>query len=355
MDAQITPASLNGISMSLGDRLEIIDDILRRKYLARLEDAPVAEPPTLPELESDIIDNVRMFRITEMVYQKGEPITRKLTTVLNTLSTYYATAFVVIKSDGATTDLYLGVRNAYAGDSNHKRSTVTLLDTLRQALIGHFPGIKTENVDRSQIIQLSKEIESLGNVSAVSVVGNSKTEDWDSNEKFVQGLEKLLLAMSGRSFIGMMVANSQPPYVVQEMRKFYQDWYTRLSPYQKVQLSHGSSSTTTKSKSFSEMDKKQKVALIASSGVSLAGVGIGAAVGTAAGGMAGTSVGAMLGAQVSGQLNGFINTLAPNEQIAQGTTDSVSSTIENKSVSVMLECLDQLLKKTNEYDKYLEY
>ena len=76
------------------------------------------------------------------------------------------------------------------------------------------------------------------------------------------------------------------------------------------------------------MDEKQKVALIASSGVSLAGVGIGAAVGTAAGGMAGTSVGAMLGAQVSGQLNGFINTLAPNEQIAQGTTDSVSSTIE---------------------------
>lgn len=64
------------------------------------------------------------------MYQKGEPITEKFTTVFNTLSTYNASVFIIMDSDGFKTDFYIGVRNNEP-DEGKKRSTVTLGDTLR--------------------------------------------------------------------------------------------------------------------------------------------------------------------------------------------------------------------------------
>ena len=104
-------------------------------------------------LEEDLINNVRLYRITEMVYQKDESVMDKFTTVFNTLSTYNASVFFLIDSDGKQANYYLGVRNNEANDSPRKRSTVTLGDTLRQTLIGHFPGVKIENEDRVRFVK----------------------------------------------------------------------------------------------------------------------------------------------------------------------------------------------------------
>jgi len=67
----------------------------------------IAPVQNLMPLEEDLIDNVRLYKITEMVYQKGESATDKFTTVFNTLSTYKATAFIIMDSDGKKTDFYV--------------------------------------------------------------------------------------------------------------------------------------------------------------------------------------------------------------------------------------------------------
>lgn len=336
--------------ISLENRLEIIDEGVRKKYLARLSEMPIAPIGEIAPLEEDLINNVRLYRITEMVYRKGEPVTDKFTTVFNTLSTYNASIFVLVDSDGKETQFYIGVRNNEADNSPYKRSTVTLGDTLKQTLIGHFPGIKIENEDRHRIAELSEKIARRSNVTSVSVVGNSKSGKDTSNEQFVQGLEKLALAMSGRPFIGIIIANNQSPQSIQLMRKGYQELYTKLSPLQKVQLTDNSSTTTSKSKSFSEMDGKQKAAMIGGAVMSLAGV-VGGAL-TGLGDISKMASGAMLGGQIAGQLNGFINSLAPNDQITTSSSQSSSSTVENKTVTDMMTLLDALLKKTDEYDSY---
>ena len=336
--------------ISLENRLEIIDEGVRKKYLARLSEMPIAPIGEIAPLEEDLINNVRLYRITEMVYRKGEPVTDKFTTVFNTLSTYNASIFVLVDSDGKETQFYIGVRNNEADNSPYKRSTVTLGDTLKQTLIGHFPGIKIENEDRHRIAELSEKIARRSNVTSVSVVGNSKSGKDTSNEQFVQGLEKLALAMSGRPFIGILIANNQSPQSIQLMRKGYQELYTKLSPLQKVQLTDNSSTTTSKSKSFSEMDGKQKAAMIGGAVMSLAGV-VGGAL-TGLGDISKMASGAMLGGQIAGQLNGFINSLAPNDQITTSSSQSSSSTVENKTVTDMMTLLDALLKKTDEYDSY---
>lgn len=196
--------------VSLENRLEIIEDGLRKKYLARLSDMPIVPVGTLNPLEEDIIDNIRLFRITEMVYQKGESTTDKFTTVFNTLSTYNSSVYIIIDSDGNRTDFYIGVRNN-ENDEQLKRSTVTLGDTLKNTLTGHFPGIKIQNEDRQSIEKLSNKIHDQHNVASVSVVGSSKMVNAQNNEQFVQGLEKLALAMNGRQYVGIIIAESQSP------------------------------------------------------------------------------------------------------------------------------------------------
>ena len=333
--------------ISVGNRLEIIDECVRKKYLARLSEMEIAPVGDLTSLEEELINNVRLYHVTEMVYRKGEPVTDKFTTVFNTLATYNASVFILIDSDGKETQFYIGVRNNEPDTSPRKRSTVTLGDTLKQTLIGHFPGIKIQNEDRHKIAELSEKISRRSNVTSVSVVGNSKSTKDPTNEQFVQGLEKLALAMTGRPFMGLLIANNQDAKSIQMMRKNYQDLYTNLSPLQKVQISDGTTTGSSQNKSFSQMNSKQKAAMIGGAAVSLGG-----AIGGALLSEGGMGIGAMLGAQIAGQLNGFISSLAPNEQISNSTSQTTSSTVENKAVTDLMALLDALLKKTDEYDSY---
>ena len=336
--------------ITLENRLDIIGEGLRKKYLSRLTEMQIAPVGELLPLEEDLIDNVRMYHITEMVYGKGESVTDKFTTVFNTLSTYNATVFIVMDSDGRKSSFYIGVRNNET-DPAKKRSTVTLGDTLKNALIGHFPGVKISNVDRSQISVLSDKIRRQQNMASVSVVGNAKNNKDQQNEQFAQGLEKLALAMQGRQYIALIVAENQPPQAVQILRKEYQDLYTKLSPLQKVQTSDSRSDSTSRSKSFAEMDGKQKAAMIGGAVASLAGSLGGAALGATVNSIQVVG-GSMLGGQIAGQFNGFINSLAPSEQVSYSYSTSKSTTMENKTVTDLMQLLDESLKRTNEFDSY---
>lgn len=334
--------------VTLENRLEIIEDGMRKKYLARLNDMQIAALPDLVPAEEDFVDNVRLYHITEMVYQKGESVTDKFTTIYNTLSIYRDSVFILMDSDGKKTDFYLGVRNNEENEAI-KRSTVTLGDTLRSTLIGHFPGAKLHHEDRKKIVSLSDQILNQKNVVSVSVVGSNKIQDMQTNEKFVQGLEKLALAMQGRKYMGIILAENQSPQMIQQLRKNYQDLYTSLSSYQKIQFSSGDSKSVSKSKSFSEMDGKQKASMIAGAAVSLIGIGAGASLSPEPNAMLSWS---MLGGQIAGQLNTFISALAPNEQISESTSTNTSTTTENKEVSELLQSIDDSLKRIDEFDSY---
>ena len=343
------------IEIAVEDRLEIIDEYVRRKYLTRLSNMQIMPIGEIVPLEEDLIDNVRLYRITEMVYQKDESVMDKFTTVFNTLATYNASVFFLIDSDGKHANYYLGVRNNEANDSSKKKSTVALGDTLKQTLIGHFPGVKIENEDRKTIAELSEKIVALNNVTSVSVVGSRRCEKDQPQNEFAQGMEKLCLAMSGRPYTAVIIADNKNAWDVQQMRKQYQELYTALSPLQKVQISDSTNEVESRSQSFAEMDGKQKFAMITNAVMSIAGTAAGVALGSQFGGaMAGTAamLGGQIGGQAGGQIGNFISSLAPTKQISKSTTIGVTTTEENKAVTDMLVMLDEALKKMNEYDSY---
>lgn len=331
--------------VSLENRLEIIDEGIRKKYLSRLEEMEIMPFEGFLPIEEDIINNIRLYKVSEMVYQKGESVVDKFTTVFNTLSTYNSSVFVVIDSDGQNTNFYLGVRNNEPEDSIYKRSTVTLGDTLKNTLIGHFPGIKIKNKNRQQIEKLSQKIVHQQNVASVSVVANNKGQkEQQNNEQFVQGLEKLALAMQGKQYTGILIAKNRSSQEIQLVRKGYQDLYTSLSPLQKLQITDSQSESNGKNQSFFEMDGKQKAAMIGGAVATIAGVGVGAAIGQGAG--------AILGGQIVSPISNLINSLAPNEQISTSISISTSTTSENKAVTDMLKLIDESLTRTNDFDSY---
>ena len=334
---------------TLANKLEITYDYLRKSYLTNLTEMQIAPINEILPLEDDLIENVRLYRISEMVYQKGEPVTDKLTTVFNTLSTYNASVFIVIDSDGKSTHVYLGVRNNES-DPNNKRSTVTLGDTLKNTLIGNFPGIKVVDENRKDIARLCENIYRQNNVTSVSVVANQKNNE-HNNEQFVQGLEKLALAMNGRQYTGIIIAENQSPKTILEQRQFYQNLYTQLSPLQKEQFSSSQTEGINKAQSFFEMDGEQKAAMIAGAGLSLAGVIGGIVLGSKVK-TVGMASGAMIGGQLMGPLNGLVQSLAPSEQYSTSKTESYTTTTENKAVTDMLALLDSSIKRTEEFDSY---
>jgi hypothetical protein len=342
LSTEITYGELSP-AQKLGVQLDIFDESIRRRDLARLTEMEIVPITDLPSLEQDVISNVRLFKITEMVYQKGEPVKDKFTTVFNTLSIYKTSVFVVIDSDGFKTDFYLGVRS-----NSDERSTVTLGDTLKNTLIGHFPGVKIQNEDRSKIAALSEKISKQHNVASVSVIGNSKSENGQQAGQFVQGMEKLALALQGRQYTGIIIAQNQSPADVQMLRKNYQNLYTQLSPLQKVQTQNSTSSTEAQSLSFTEMSGKQKAAMIAGTVSGVAGAALGFVLGGAKNGTAGL----MLGGQIGNTLGGLFNALAPNVQKTTSDSSSMTTTTENKTVTDMLSLIDEALRRTNEFDSY---
>jgi len=320
-------------------QLDIIDESIRRRDLARLTEMEIVPVSNLPALEEDIIGNIRMFKITEMVYQKGDLITDKFTTVFNTLSTYKASVFIILDSDGQKTNFYFGVRS-----NGDERSTVTLGDTLKNTLVGNFPGVKINNEDRTEIANLSKRISEQRSIASVSIIGSKKSSNDNQTGQFVQGIEKLALAMSGRQYTGIIIAQNQSPADIQTLRKNYQNLYTKLSPLQSLQTQSSTSISESKNQSFFEMNGKQKSAMIASS---VSGI-VGAAIGHATG----NPIGIFLGGQIGNSIGGLFSSLAPTSQYSSSESSSITKTSTNKTVTDLLSYIDESLKRINEFDSF---
>ncbi len=219
----------------------LVDDIVLKKYLHNLTGFEV-----IPLDESmKKISDIRLFKITEMVYQNDEYSTYKFASVFNAVQNLNCGVFIVADSDGQKTDFYMGVRSL-----DGKRTTKSLKETLRNALTGQFPGVKTKNLLDPEAEIFLSNIPSK-NIASVSCVAKNKDESFIDNESFIQGLEKLALAMQGQKYTTIILAKSTPTEQLEETRRAYEMIYTQLSPFANMQMSYGSNTALSISDAFS--------------------------------------------------------------------------------------------------------
>ncbi len=233
--------SYQSLEDGLKEAGKLVDDIILKKYLHRLTDFDVI--PLDDNLKK--ISSIRLFKITEMVYQNNEYSTYKFASVFNSVQNLNCSVFIIVDSDGEKTNFYMGVRSL-----DNQRTTKSLKDTLRNALSGQFPGVKTEDLLDPDAEEFLSNIAGR-NIAAVSCVAQNKDEEFKDNETFIQGLEKLALAMQGQKYTAIILAKSTPIEQFEDIRHTYENIYTQLSPFANMQISYGTNTALSISDAFS--------------------------------------------------------------------------------------------------------
>ena len=77
---------------------QLVDDVVLKNYITRLPDFSVR--PFDENVLKNSISRIRLFRITEMVYEKDESATYKFASVFNAVAATRSAIFTIIDSDG---------------------------------------------------------------------------------------------------------------------------------------------------------------------------------------------------------------------------------------------------------------
>ena len=385
---------LDELNKEIEDKLKLVDDIVLKNYISSLEELEII---TLDEelKENNIIDKVRLFNITKMVYKKDEVNSYKFASIFNAVANINSSLITIINSNGKDTKFYLGIRNLM-----EKENTETSFKVLEKSIQGQFPGIKIETLKNNEIEKLLKNIDSKS-VASVSCVANNKNKNFIDDKKYLQDLEKLALAMQGEIYSAIIIANPLSQKELKNVRKSYEDMYTNIAPFSNIVLNYGKNSSTTDTTSMSNTEtygtsKGRNINITKGSSVSK-NIGevisiseqskkgkivsiIGGALTIAGGIVALGSIGIMGGAVIiaSSAFNKNITrtsggenknksksnttgkTWSENESnsytsstskvISDGDSQSTQYTKQNKTVLTMLERIDNQLKRVSEFE-----
>ena len=336
--------------------LNLVDDVVLKSYLKRLDSMDIASIPEAEGVDSSIV----LFKINRMVYEEDEFATDKFISAISSMSFADCSVFLVIDGYRDKTDFYLGVKN-----NDPKRTTASVADTFKSSLVGQFPGI---DIDDCSIVEKGKKsslqeqvLRRISNASSLSsYVGIPAFKDEDGkydNKNYVQGTEKLAQAMQGKRYTAIILASNLTTDVVTEIRNGYETIYSQLSPMSTQQLAYstneslanainrskgvtqgktktqtiGESHTNGTSNSHSKSDSETKKSKIAV-GSSVLG-GVLAAVGT---GLTITGAGAAIGLPLMAAGGAMSAVGAAGKSKTSGTTDTYGtsqSDTENRSMS----------------------
>lgn len=383
--------------------LNLVDDVVLKSYLKRLDSMDIASMPEAEGVDSSIV----LFKINRMVYEEDEFATDKFVSAISSMSFADCSVFLVIDGYRDKTDFYLGVKN-----NDPKRTTASVADTFKSSLVGQFPGIDIEDcsiIDRGKNSSLQEQVlRRISNTSSLSsYVGIPAFKDEDGkydNKNYVQGTEKLAQAMQGKRYTAIILASNLTTDVVTEIRNGYETIYSQLSPMATQQLaystneslanainrskgvtqgktktqtigeSHTNGTSSSHGKSDSETKKSKTVVgcsvlggVLSAVGFGLSATGAGAAIGIplmAAGGVM-SAVGATGKSKTSGTTDTYgtsqsdteNRSMSDAESHSETFTDSLGKTatigssknytltIHNKHIEELMKRIDQELER----------
>ena len=374
--------------------LKLVDDIVLKNYISSLEELEII--PLNKNLKENNIGRIRLFNITKMVYKKDEASSYKFASIFNAVASTNSSLITIINSDGKDTKFYLGIRTLIEDTS----PTISF-EVLEKSIQGQFPGIKLESLRNSKIEDLLKNIDSRSIVS-VSCVANNKNKDFIANSQYLQGLEKLALAMQGERYSAIIIANPLSQNELTNVRKSYEDIYTNIAPLANVVLNYGKNLTSTNtystsdaktygtnkggSRTFTENENisenigevvsiskqstSSKVASIIGGALGVVGTAIAGPVGGIAGGIIGSTLATAFSENVTktsgggskskgfsradgetwGENESDSHTESNSEANSSGDSQGIQYTRQNKSILAMLERIDNQLKRVNEFE-----
>lgn len=248
---------------------EAADSIVLKKHITHLSQAPCIQ--LAEELQTIAVgDNVSLYRVARIIYDKTESIRDKLTTVYSTVfSLDNCSLAMLIRSHKTYVDLFVGVatRNFIARSDGLAAVDKRLTDSgkvLRNAFLGNFPGSELQAVNNiSANVKSSSKADSMGKkelildafentqyISAVSSIPAIRNAEERKNQEFIQGLEKLIDTLRGREYTCLILADVVGNDKIEQMCAQYEDLYSQLAPFKGSSLTVNEQNSRTSTESI---------------------------------------------------------------------------------------------------------
>ena len=310
----------------------------------------------------DSAPNFFLWQIDSLSYDEDENHIDKIGNVYNVLAGTGATVFLLI-SGGEKAEMYLGAKVPNKSARFAKMRAIEL----QAAFVGNFPGSRLREVDigvQHKIIASIADKGRLGSEKVICAVNGTPGLRSKSGEPFMQGMERLMDAMSGQEYSFLYIAESMTMREMEAEKLAYEDLYSQLSPFATCDMNIGESETS----SFTNSIGKSITRSVGESIQISHGTSSGETKGTSVkknmlsgiwtdivGGEGGGSNSVQRGTQDNEAHGSQVNTAeAENENksitAAQGRSRSRQIKFQNKYVQDMMEKLDSTLKRIRTFE-----
>lgn len=205
------------------------DRYVNRQYLVKLDLHEVVE-----NAEKGY-QLMRLYRISKFIYDADEDINDKLISVYGALNNIHSNVILVIRSFKDRVEFYMGTRCEQASTAGY---------ILESGLKGNFGGSQIESLTGSEIHNvLAGEMTGERGRKCVSTVTLVPSRRDDEKEKFVQGMEKLIDALSGKEYTAILIAEPLSQGTIERKKRGLEELYATISPFSETTLSYGNNAS----------------------------------------------------------------------------------------------------------------
>lgn len=212
---------------------QVADVFINNRFLDNFSSATILEKN---RYEVQTPQNLRIFQLTKIVFDKEEDVADKLTSVYNALYNLSVSVAIYIIGSRHEVELYFITRAEEIAPLAGK--------ILESTLRSNFPGIELKSFNQSEILQFLNEMEQdrqgrsvLKSLTTVSLVPSIR--DTEKKEQFVQGLEKFINTLQGKDYKAIFLATPLKQEDIAVRKHGFEELYSTLSPHSKFSYTYG--------------------------------------------------------------------------------------------------------------------
>lgn len=338
--------------------LAYADRYVNRQYLIKLDLHDVI-PEARPSYQF-----MRLYRISKFIYDADEDVNDKLISVYGALNSIHSSVVLVIRAFEDGVEFYMGTRCVQASTAGY---------IIESALKGNFGGSQIESLTSREIQKvLADELLAMRSnrcksVSSVTLVPSRRD---DEKERFVQGMEKLIDALNGQAYTAVLIAEPLTQETIETKKRGLEELYATISPFSETTLSYGNNASRAVANGvFSSFSDSINNSVTNSTSESQSqsfteGTSDNYSFSSSGDGSSASFGGGSSSSQTYGTSQSWSNAVTSGETrtTSSGSNHTVTDTIGesrtvsvkhvNKSVSELMQQIDQQLKRIHECESF---
>ena len=194
---------------------ELLVFSLERRHLdvPSYSDLLLANPEKEGELSrgDHLQKNVRLFKLAEIAFDADEKLhLPSVESAISSMRSQGHSLLFVVQGDSTRTSVYMGICRF----STEAPETSAVLDGYEAVWKANFPGSQMVNLSTNEAEEVSHGIANCEEFGILSGIPSLKREE--DSEMFVQGLERLIRAMRGKTYCWVSIADPIPQEAVRE-------------------------------------------------------------------------------------------------------------------------------------------